>query len=313
MASPSIKPGFVIDGRWEVLAPLATGSSGEVFASRERESGREVAIKVMRSDLMADPVAVKRFEREAQATGSVVHPHVVKVIDHGHHQGRPYLAMELLHGETLEARLERRRLPRGECLAVIAQIAAAIDAAHVAGVIHRDLKPDNVFLLRGEQVAVRVLDFGYAKLAEHLVGDGSLTAANALLGTPLYMAPEQVQASREVDSRADLWSLAVIAYELVVGRPPFPSTGVADLFVDILARPIPPPTSIDPSLPRRLDAWAVRALARAREERYPSATALAEALAEALRPERRCSAALALVAVIATLAMALALAVTRSR
>lgn len=311
MGSSDLSPGLLIDDRWELLSALATGSSGEVFASRERPTGREAAIKVMRADLMGDPVAVKRFEREAQATGSIQHPNVVRVIGHGHHRGRPYLAMELLHGETLEARLGRGPVPRERSLAVIAQIAAALDAAHAAGVIHRDLKPDNVFLLEGDAVDVRVLDFGYAKLADHLVGDGSLTAANALLGTPLYMAPEQVQASREVDARADLWSLAVIAYELVVGRAPFPSTNMADLFVEILASPIPPPTSIDPSLPRGLDAWAARALARARDVRFPSATALARSLADAARPERRRYGPL--VALIALALIALALAVARTR
>jgi serine/threonine-protein kinase len=311
VVSSSLRPGLVIDDRWELLTPLATGSSGEVFAARERGTGRDAAVKVMRSDLLGDEVAVKRFEREAQATGSIAHPNVVPVIAHGHHRGRPYLAMELLRGETLEARLARGPVPRAQCLVVVAQIAAALDAAHAAGVIHRDLKPDNVFLLEGDAVAVRVLDFGYAKLADHLVGDANLTAANALLGTPLYMAPEQVQASREVDARADLWSLGVIAYELVVGRAPFPSTNVADLFVEILARPIPLPSAIDPSLPRGLDAWSARALARPREERYPTATALAEALAVAARPGRW-PRALA-VAGLVVAAIALALAVARSR
>ncbi len=311
MGSSSLNPGLIIDDRWELLSLLATGSSGEVYAARERDTGREAAIKVMRSDLMPDPVAVKRFEREAQATGSIRHPNVVKVIAHGHHLGRPYLAMELLHGETLEARLERSTPPRTQCLAIIKQIAAAIDAAHAVGVIHRDLKPDNVFLLAGDGIAVRVLDFGYAKLAERLVGDANLTAANALLGTPLYMAPEQVQASREVDSRADLWSLAVIAYELVVGKVPFPSTNVADLFVEILVRPIPLPSAVDPTLPKPLDAWSIRALARARDARYPNATELATALTEAARPESRSS--IFLVAAVVVLAIVLALAIARPR
>jgi serine/threonine protein kinase len=311
VASPSLKPGFLLDDRWELLAPLATGSSGEVFAARDRTTAGDVALKVMRSDLMSDPLAVRRFEREARATASITHSNVVRVVAHGRHHGRPYLAMELLRGETLEARLGRGPLPRARCLAVVAQIASALDAAHAAGVIHRDLKPDNVFLLEGDAVAVRVLDFGYAKLADHLVSDGKLTAANALLGTPLYMAPEQVQASREVDGRADLWSLGVIAYELVVGRAPFPSTNVADLFVEILARPIPLPSTVDRSLPRRLDAWSRRALARAREERYPTAVALADALAAAMRPAVGRS--LAVAGALALAAVVLALAVARSR
>ncbi len=302
----------MIGDRWELLAPIATGSCGEVFAAREFDTGRSAAVKVMRSDLLADPVSVTRFEREAVATATIHHPNVVRVLSHGRHEGRPYLAMELLVGETLEARLARGPLPLAEAVAVVTQIAHALDAAHAQGVIHRDLKPDNVFLVTGgETAAVRVLDFGYAKLAEHLIGDAGLTGANALLGTPLYMAPEQVQASREVDSRADLWSLGVVAYELVVGRAPFPSTNLADLFVEILTAPIPRPSTVNAALPRAVDAWCARALARPREQRPASATALADELAAALRPPRRGSRAWVIALVVAAVVLALAIARTR--
>lgn len=313
MGTPSLRPGLVIDDRWELLSPIATGSSGEVFEAKEVATNRPAAVKVMRSDLLSDAVAVTRFEREAVATGTIQHPNVVSVYGHGRHQGRPYLAMELLVGETLETRLGRGPLPRGDSLAVVAQIAAALDAAHARGVIHRDLKPDNVFLSneRGDAITVRVLDFGYAKLAEHLVGDAGLTAANALLGTPLYMAPEQVQASREVDGRADLWSLGVVAYELVVGRPPFPSTVLADLFVEILSKPIPRPSVANRDLPVAVDAWCARALARPREARPASAAELAEGLAAALRPARRVPRVIVVAVVLA--AVVLALAIARAR
>ncbi len=302
----------MIDDRWELLSPIATGSCGEVLAAREATTGRPVAVKVMRSDLLSDPVSVTRFEREAVATASIHHPNVVSVLAHGRHEGRPYLVMELLLGETLETRLARGPLPLAEALATVTQIAHALDAAHARGVIHRDLKPDNVFLVTGDDaVTVRVLDFGYAKLAEHLIGDAGLTGANALLGTPLYMAPEQVQASREVDARADLWSLGVVAYELVVGRAPFPSTNLADLFVEILTAPIPKPSVVNPALPPAVDAWCARALARPREQRPATGAALAEELAAALRPPRRSSRALAVALVVAAVVLALAIARTR--
>jgi serine/threonine protein kinase len=163
---------------------------------------------------------------------------------------------------------------------------------------------------------VRVLDFGYAKLADNLIGDGSLTAANALLGTPLYMAPEQVQASREVDARADLWSLGVMAYELVVGRAPFPSTNVADLFVEILASPIPAPLHrrpIAPPAPRRLGAPVALARPRARSDRLAERDRPLRARSPPRRrPERRRSPRLR-AALVALALIALALAVARSR
>ncbi len=280
-------PGSLIDGRWELRAPIATGSSGEVVEAVDPASGERVAIKIMRSELMADPVAVERFEREATATGSIVHPNVVRVLNRGRHRGRPYLVMDLLVGETLEVRLQRGRMPRAEAVAVVQQLAAAVDAAHARGVIHRDLKPDNVFLLAGPKTAVRVLDFGYARLPEQMVGLVALTSPNALLGTPLYMAPEQIHATHGVDARADLWSLGVITYELLTGRPPFAAPTLADLFVQVLTAPIPTPRSIDPSLPPGIDRWCNRALARPKEQRFPDARSMADALTAVFRPAPR--------------------------
>jgi hypothetical protein len=167
--------------------------------------------------------------------------------------------------------------------AVVRQVAAALDDAHGRGVIHRDLKPDNVFVLAGEPLRVKVLDFGFAKVTDRLLMDGLRTAADTLLGTPLYMAPEQIRSSRDVDHRADLWSLGVMAYELLLGEAPFRQRKIADLFVEILTAPIAPPRQVRPEMPAALDAWAAVALNRDPERRYQSGDSLAEGLANALQ------------------------------
>ena len=207
--------GTVFAERWEVVAPLASGSTSEVYRGLDRHSGDAVALKVLRADLASNAEALQRFQREGRVALKLSHPHIVEVRDFGSHEGHAWIAMELLEGDTLEAHLGDARMPRESVLAIVEQVAAAVDCAHAAGVVHRDLKPDNVFVLAGDAVRVKVLDFGFAKLLNLLEADGLKTAANALLGTPLYMAPEQVRSSSTVDPRADLWSLGVIAYELL--------------------------------------------------------------------------------------------------
>ncbi len=303
-------PGTALNHRWTLASLLATGTSGEVYRATDAEGGPDVAVKVLREEWAEDPVAVQRFQREARATERIDHPHVVRVLDHGLDERRPWIVMELLAGETLEALLARRRLSSPEVARVVCQVAAALDVAHAAGVVHRDLKPDNVFVLEGRSpVDVKVLDFGFAKVADRLVAGAELTAANALLGTPLYMSPEQIRSSKDVDRRTDVWSLGVLAYELIAGEAPFRAERVADLFVEILSKPVTPLSAAAPGSPAGLDDWARRALAREPERRFPTATELADALADALHPPRRlspylvavvCAAALALAAVIAT-------------
>lgn len=282
-----IEPGTIFAGRWVVDQPLANGSSSEVFRGHDRHTGEAAAIKVLLPEVAEDVQALQRFRREARVTQRLAHPNIVAVRDFGVDHGHPWLAMELLEGETLEARLQRGRLPTSVVLDVIDQIAAAVDHAHGLGVVHRDLKPDNCFLVEGSdpsRVRVKVLDFGFAKLLDALESDGLKTASNAVLGTPLYMAPEQVRSSAAVDSRADLWSLGVIAYELLVGNAPFSGRSAADLFVEILSQPIAAPSTCDPSLPRALDRWMARALHRDPARRFASATEFALALRAAMDP-----------------------------
>ncbi|MEZ4409094.1 MAG: serine/threonine-protein kinase [Polyangiales bacterium] len=298
-------PGTALNHRWTLASLLATGTSGEVYRATDAEGGPDVAVKVLREEWAEDPVAVQRFQREARATEKIDHPHVVRVLDHGLDERRPWIVMELLTGETLEAVIARRRLTHAEVARVVGQVAEALDVAHAAGVVHRDLKPDNVFVLEGrDPVDVKVLDFGFAKVADRLAAGADLTAANALLGTPLYMSPEQIRSSKDVDRRTDVWSLGVLAYELLAGEAPFQAERVADLFVEILSKPVAP-LSAAAGAPEALDGWAKRALAREPERRFPSATELSDALDEALLPRpRRVSYYLVAVVVAAALALA---------
>lgn len=287
----SMQLGTTLDHRWTLASLLATGTSGEVFRATDSTGGPDVAVKILREEWTDDLVAVQRFQREARATQKINHPHVVKVLGHGLEDRRPWIVMELLHGETLETLAARRSLTLAEVTKVISQIGAAIDVAHAAGVVHRDLKPDNVFVLEAtRELTVKVLDFGFAKVADKLTVGGDLTAVNAILGTPLYMSPEQIRSSKTVDRRTDVWSLGVMAYELLAGTPPFKNERVADLFVEILSKPAPPlGIAVSPSSGAALDAWTQRALARRPEDRFATATELADALTDALTPQRKLS------------------------
>ncbi len=279
--------GDIVDDRWEVVGPLDTGSMSVVLCGRAVADGHAVAIKVMKPDVARDPIAVQRCVREARVTQGLTHPNIVRVEGTGiASDGRPYIIMELLVGETLEVCVGRGRLDPDRAAAVIVQVAAAIDAAHAAGIVHRDLKPDNVFLLDAAEgeVRIKILDFGFARLMVTTEGpDGFRTESNALLGTPLYMAPEQIRDSRNADFRADLWSLGVMAYELLVGAAPFASRSVVDLFIEILSAPITAPSSRVAGLPETLDGWVVRALDRSPQRRFQSGKELADALTAALQ------------------------------
>jgi serine/threonine-protein kinase len=277
----------VFANRWALHDVFAHGSTSEVFHGIDRTTGAPVAVKVLRADVAAREDSLQRFRREARVSMRLSHPNIVTVLDCGVDDDRPWIVMELLEGETLETRTARGRLAHPEALDVIDQIAAAVDVAHTAGIVHRDLKPDNVFVLAGDgPPRVKVLDFGFAKVLDALEGDGLQTAANALLGTPLYMAPEQIRSSSTAGTSADLWSLAVVAYELLAGVVPFNARSTADVLVQIVTTPPPPPTSSDASLPPALDRWVARALHPQPERRFATAVALAEALRLAMDPTR---------------------------
>ncbi len=279
----SYAPGTVIGERWELIAPIGAGAMGDVWRARHLALGHEVAIKLMKPVASGNRELVQRFTREARIAAQLRHRHIARVEDFGATpEGAPWLVMELLRGDSLEELLERhQRLDRETVITVARHVGAACDVAHAAGIVHRDLKPANCFLVREEDgtTQVKVLDFGVAKAA-----DGQkLTAVGVqLLGTPVYMSPEQTQSPSEIDGRSDLWSLAVMLFELLTGQLPFDADSLPALLVAIGSAPVPSMRSIDAALPAALDAWAARALDRDRDRRFQTGRELADAFAAAL-------------------------------
>jgi serine/threonine protein kinase len=275
-----------ISDRWGLLEPIGDGAMGEVWRGRHRVLGHDVAIKLMKLSAARDENLVARFVREARIAAQLRHRHIARVEDFGTtDDGRPFLVMELLQGESLEDRLQAHgQVDPYLALTVARHVGAACDAAHAAGIVHRDLKPSNCFLVTEDGApVVKVIDFGVArwadgmKLTQHDGDKGPM-----LLGTPSYMAPEQIGGEADLDGRADLWSLAAMLYELLTGRLPFEATTLPALFFAVTMGTAPPPSHHAPALGPAVDAWAVRAFARDRAGRYPTGHALAEALAEAV-------------------------------
>jgi serine/threonine-protein kinase len=272
-SAPETTVGQIIAGRYELEIELARGGMGTVWEARDQKLGRRVALKVMlERSLDAFPDARERFEREAKVVASLRSAHVVQVHDYGVENGIPFIAMELLEGESLKDRLARSgSMDVAEAAHVVRQAAKGLRAAHRAGLVHRDLKPSNIFIAqRDDEEVVKLLDFGVVKTPVDRGVDR--TASGVLLGTPQFMSPEQARGVKEIDHRADLWSLAVILYSMLVGENPFDSEAdaVGDIVLRVCMDPIPPPTTIKPELPSKIDAFFERALERSPEERFQS-------------------------------------------
>jgi serine/threonine protein kinase len=288
-ANGPLRAGDVIGERYRLVARIASGGMGSVWSADHLVLGTRVAVKLMTPQLVEDEHARARFQREAQAAANLRGPHVVDIFDHGVHEDTPYIVMELLEGETLSARLKaKKKLPPDEVVALVGQIGRAIAKAHAAGVIHRDLKPENVFIVEGEHGEVaKLLDFGIAKrVIEPLAG--TTTGCGAMLGTPFYMSPEQLVDAALADARADLWSLAVITYECLVGRRPFSAGSMPELAVAVLAEPIPIPSQHG-AVPPGFDAWFQRATMRDADARFQDAIEMVDALASSLAATPRAS------------------------
>ena len=269
-------------GPYEIVAPLGAGGMGEVYRARDTRLGRDVAIKVLPEHLSAHPEVRARFEREAKTVSALQHPHVCTLFDVGHEGAIAYLVMELIEGETLAQRLSRGALPPSEVLKLGAQVADALDRAHRAGVVHRDLKPGNVMLTRG---GAKLMDFGLARatgLAAAGTGSTSLsmthsptvaaplTTEGTIVGTFQYMAPEQLEGA-EADERADLWALGCVLHEMSTGRPAFAGRSQASLISAIMTSEPPPVSSLAPLAPAGFDRLVRTCLTKDREERARSA------------------------------------------
>ena len=265
-------------GEYIVDKLVGAGAMGEVYAGRHPVLGKKVAIKVLHGELGTSAEAVERFLREARAVNAVEHAGVVDVFAHGRlEDGRLYLVMSFVAGVTLRAKVTTGALPLADAIALLAPIADALDAAHAAGVIHRDLKPDNIMV--SDSGRVFVLDFGIAKLAPSgTTGPGTLTGRGTWLGTPAYMAPEQ-WSSDGATAASDRYALGVIAFELLAGAHPFTANNVAAMMEQHFRAPVP--SLVDHGVPAAVDDVIARALAKDPDARWPTARAFVDALVEA--------------------------------
>ncbi len=296
--------GTVIGSRYEVLLPLGRGGMGTVYRARDRVLDEEVALKVLRSDLAEAGEMETRFRAEIKLARTVSHPNVCRIHEYGEDGTLRYISMELVEGENLKERLRRTGpLPVEEATRIAVDIARGLDAIHEAGVVHRDLSPFNVTLDASGRV--RVMDFGIAKRVAGETGAGS--AAGYVLGNPEYMSPEQAR-GRRVDTRSDLYSLGVVLFELLTGRPPFRGATPVET---LLAHAEAPPPLDQPRIPSPLRPVLERALAKDPEARFETAQAMAEALrgtregTVSLRPSSRRRLALAATAIAAVAASGL--------
>jgi eukaryotic-like serine/threonine-protein kinase len=283
--------GQLIGGKFRLRQEIGRGGMGAVWSGEHASLGTPVAVKLLHPRFARDEAWRVRFEREARAAVVLRSTNVVQVFDHGVSGDVPYIVMELLEGESLRARLRREGTLPGEVLArVLAGVARAIARALTAGVVHRDLKPDNIFLARDADgvETIKVLDFGIAKL---LVTEGSpesMTGTGVKLGTLPYMSPEQLRGSKLIDTRADLWAIGVIAFECLLGRRPFPGDGVAEIVLQVCSQPAPVPSAVGP-VPAGFDAWFERTVRRDIDQRFQGVEEQFESLVDVLMPGQRMS------------------------
>ena len=276
--------GSLLDGRYEIVRRLGAGGMGVVYEARHVRLGQSVAIKAIRGDVPLTGAELTRFEREARAATRIGHAGIAAVHDFDvTSEGLHYLVMDLLVGESLEARLARvGRLPWPEARGVALEIADALDAAHRAGVLHRDVKPSNVFLSAREGAAERAMlvDFGLAKPITSERG-ASVTRTGAIVGTAHYMAPEQAR-GEEVDARTDVYGLGATLYEMVAGVPPFLGASPFAVMAMLLEEAPVPPSALAAGVPPAVDALVLRALAKAPADRWRDVPTMRAAIEAAL-------------------------------
>lgn len=268
--------GRTLGGRYALRERIGEGGMGAVYVALDTALGREVAVKLL---LGREALSASRFAREARAAAAVRHEHVITLHDAGAlDDGTPFLVMERLEGESLDRRIAAGPVELADALAIASQLLAGLEAVHRAGIVHRDVKPANVFLVRGEGLHVKLLDFSVAKIADA----SRLTRSGEVVGTPRYLSPEQARGA-PFGPQADVWSVGVVLYELLTGRRPFEADTLAALVTSILLDEPAPPSTHRPELPPAVDRVLALALAKDPPDRYESAAAMRMALAKIAR------------------------------
>lgn len=283
----AIHSGMVIDDRVRLIEELGAGGMGTVWRAQHLALGTEVAVKFIISKNRRTRGLIERFKREAQAAARIKSPHVAQTIDYGATDGTPYIVMELLKGEALGQNLARQGHPSLRFVSVVvSQTAKALHEAHRHEIIHRDIKPDNIFITHSAgEICVKLLDFGLAKVREFSAQ--ALTKSGTAVGTPAYISREQLMNSDDVRPSADLWSLAVVAYECLTGELPFVGLTVTETCNAIRKGDYTKPSVLDDRLNTRIDEWFARALALDTNERFPDARRLATTFIRAVRSLER--------------------------
>jgi eukaryotic-like serine/threonine-protein kinase len=273
-------------GSYRIVSELGKGGMGVVYRAEHVQLGRPAALKMLLSQLSSDAAIVQRFFNEARAASAIDHPGIVEIYDFGRHSdGRAYIVMALLKGESVEQRLARGPLAPHDGATIVAQAVAALEAAHARGIVHRDLKPDNIFLVPNDLmpagIQVKLLDFGIAKLADERTA-GFKTQTGALIGTPAFMSPEQCMGSADLDHRTDIYSIGCILFHVFCGRPPFTSSqGTGMMIAAHLRDAAPDPRAFNPHVPEALARIVLRCLEKEPAARFQTATELRNALVAA--------------------------------
>jgi len=283
--SSDLRPGLAVTDHVRLVSQIGEGGMGSVWLADHIALGIQVAVKFMAPALVGDASAVERFTREARAAARIHHPNIVRILDFGAPRGAlPYIVMEYLQGADLATHIHRGgRLPLGLVASVVVQIAGALEKAHELGIVHRDIKPENIFLSAQPDGAplVKIVDFGVAK--QETDGPAArVTSTGATLGTPTYMSPEQMLSARSVDSKCDLWALAVVAYHAITGFLPFPGETYGAICLAVHRAKFRPPSQLRSIVPAEVDRWFSRAFTRDPSLRFQTARELGDAFVAAL-------------------------------
>jgi serine/threonine-protein kinase len=284
MSAP-VREGEVLAGKYKVERVLGVGGMGVVVAAWHMQLDERVALKFLLPEMLSNTEAVARFRREARAAVKIKSEHIARVIDVGElENGAPYMVMEFLEGGDLATWLqERGALPVDQAVEFVLQACEAIAEAHSLGIVHRDLKPANLFWVRRADalLSIKVLDFGISKVTRTGSGsDSGMTKTQGMMGSPLYMSPEQMKSAKTVDPRSDIWALGVILYEFLAGQPPFTGESIPELVLEIASTEPRPVRELRAEVPDRLAGVIARCLAKDRDQRWQNVAELAMALAE---------------------------------